>query len=295
MQKTVQHSIWGSFGQKMTDYKLLVKLRLTQVVIFSAVMAYLIAIVGDINWINIIFLSIGGFCVTGAANALNEVLERDYDKLMKRTANRPLATGRMSVSEGVLTAGILCLVGIVFLGLFNPIASLLGMVSLVIYAFVYTPLKRVSPLAIVVGAIPGALPVMIGCVAFEGSITPLAWALFGIQFIWQFPHFLAIGWLGHEDYIKAGYKMLPSEKPDSSVGKQAFLYALLLLPIGCMPFVVGITGIISAVIITILGIGYAYYSWQLYKKCTREAALQLMYCSFFYLPMALIILWLDKI
>lgn len=287
----------SGLSQKINDYKMLVKVRLSMLVVFSAVMAFLIASTGAINWTGVAILALGGFLVTGASNALNQVLEKNFDSLMKRTANRPIPSGRMSSSEAVLAAGFMSLFGIVLLALFNPWTALLGTISLIMYAFVYTPMKRVSPIAVFIGAIPGALPMMIGCVAFEGELTALALVLFGIQFFWQFPHFWAIAWVGHEDYTNAGYRLIPSKDGnlDSNTGWQSFIYALMLIPVSVAPYFMGITGIVSAVILAVLGIGYAYFGWDLYKKCTKEAALKLMFSSFFYLPIALIVLWLDKI
>lgn len=289
--------ILSGLTQKMTDYSLLFKLRLSLLVVFSAVVAYLIAAQGTIDWFAVAILGLGGFLITAAANTLNQVLERDFDKLMNRTANRPLATGRMGVSEAVLIAGFLSLLGIMLLATFNPWTALLGTISLIAYAFVYTPMKRVSPIAVLIGAIPGALPTAIGVVAFEGTITPLAIVLFGIQFFWQFPHFWAIAWVGHEDYSKAGFQLLPSKSGelDENVGFQSLIYALLLLVVSWMPYVLGVTGLVSAFVLTILGIVYTYYSYALYKKCTKQAALKLMFCSFFYLPIALLVLLVDKI
>jgi len=195
--------------QKIQDYKLLVKFGLNMFVVFSAAAAYLTTIQTPINWAKVLTLSLAGFLITGAANALNEVLERDFDKMMNRTANRPLAAGRMNSSEAVLAAGIMSLIGLSLLAMFNPLTVFLGSLSLISYAFVYTPLKRVSPIAVLIGAIPGALPVMIGSVAATGVLTPLAIALFAIQFLWQFPHFWAIAWIADEDY-KSHYPTIES-------------------------------------------------------------------------------------
>ena len=194
---------------KVRDYILLVKLRLSLVVVVSSILGYMVVANGNGNWVDLLLLAAGGFLVTSAANALNQVLEKDFDILMTRTANRPVATGRMKASEAVMFAGLSCLLGIVVLATFNPLTALLGMLSLIIYAFVYTPLKRYSTLAVAVGAIPGALPVMIGATAFSGTLTLFAFCLFAIQFLWQFPHFWSIGYLGFDDYKKAGYKLLP--------------------------------------------------------------------------------------
>ena len=296
--RTISTSIFSVASQKLTDYKLLVKFRLSVLVVFSSIMAFLlVSSTTSLNWIAVIALIVGGMLVTGAANALNQVLERDYDKLMTRTANRPLPAGRMSVSEAVIAAGFMSMFGIIILSLFNPMTGLLGMVSLILYAFIYTPMKRVSPIAVVIGAIPGALPTMIGCVAFEGQMTLLAIVLFGIQFLWQFPHFYAIAWLSFEDYSKAGFHLLPSKRgvKDENAGRQSFYYTLLLLPLSIMPYLMGISGIASAVFVFMMGLVYAYYSWAFFKKCTREAARKVMFCSFFYLPFVLIALYIDKI
>lgn len=266
-------------------------------VVFSAAMAYLIALQGNINWTVFLALCIGGFLVTGASNTLNQVLERDTDPLMKRTANRPLAAGRMNVSEAILIAGFSSMFGITFLAFINPWTAVLGTLSLILYSFLYTPMKRISPIAVFIGAIPGALPTMIGCVAAQGELTTLALVLFGIQFMWQFPHFWAIAWVGHEDYSNAGFRLLPSKdgERDYSAGLQSFYYALMLVIVSLAPYFMGITGITSAIVVGLLGAVYAGYSWNLYKKCTKDAALKLMFSSFVYLPIALIALVIDKI
>lgn len=293
----VRNSVQSSLKQKLTDYAQLIKLRLSLLVVFSSVMAYLIAGQGFINWTGVVILTLGGLLVTGAANTLNQVLERDTDKLMKRTAERPLAAGRMTVSEAVLAAGFMSLFGIMLLAMFNAWAALLGMISLICYAFVYTPMKRITPFAVVVGAIPGALPMMIGCVAMEGGLTTLAIALFGLQFMWQFPHFWAIAWLAFDDYSNAGFHLLPSKRgvKDKNAGLQSFIYALILIPVSLVTFFMGLTGVISAGIVLISGLIYAYFGWDFYKKCTRESALRLMFSSFFYLPIVLFALFFDKI
>ncbi|MCF8279922.1 MAG: heme o synthase [Bacteroidales bacterium] len=284
-------------SQKVRDFGELVKFKLSLTVVYSAVMAYLIAAEGSINWFSVLILSLGGFCVAGAANALNQVLERDFDKLMTRTANRPLATGRMTVSEAVLAAGILSIIGLMMLALFNPWASFFGVIALLSYAFLYTPMKRISPSAVAVGALPGALPMLIGCVAFQGELTSLALTLFLLQFFWQFPHFGAISWLGFEDYQKAGFKFVVAKdgKQDPSIGLQGVFYALCLVPVGLVPFYTNVTGVISAAIVSILALVYAWFGWNLYRQSDRKAAVQLMFFSFFYLPIALTALWLDKI
>lgn len=290
-------SLISSFGRKVQDYKLLVKLRLSLTVVFSSVMAYLIAMGGRLEWWPLVALSLGGFLVTGAANTLNQVLERDYDSLMQRTANRPLAAGRMKTSEAVLAAGLMSLLGIMLLALFNLWASFFGTLALVTYAFLYTPLKRISPIAVVVGAVPGALPTLIGAVAAEGAVTSLGLSLFALQFFWQFPHFWSIGWLGFDDYQRAGYKLLPTQdgKRDRNTGLQSFLYALLLLPVAMLPYYLGATGLWSLVGVLALTIGYAIFSWIFYRKNDRASALKLMFFSFLYIPGSLLMFFFDKI
>ncbi len=284
-------------GQKVRDYRMLVKFRLSLTVVFSSIMAYLIAADGTINGLAVGVLALGGLLVTGAANALNQVLEKDYDKLMKRTAERPLAKGRMSVSEAVMAAGFMSVIGIILLALFNVWAAFFGTLALMSYAFLYTPMKRISPVAVVIGAFPGALPTLIGCVAAQGTLTFLGLALFAIQFFWQFPHFWSIGWLGYEDYHRAGYKLLPSKdgQQDRNTGWQSFLYALFLIPVGLLPYFIGAAGLISAGVVVVLTAGYAYLAWNFYQQNDRKAALRLMFFSFIYNPLTLLVLFLDKI
>jgi protoheme IX farnesyltransferase len=283
--------------QKITDYGVLMKFKLSLTVVFSAVMAYVVA-ADAVNWVGLLILTLGGFFVTGAASALNQVLEKDFDKMMKRTENRPIPSGRMNNSEAVLVAGISSLIGVTLLCFFNPLTAFLGMVSLILYAFVYTPAKRVSNISVTIGAIPGALPVLIGCTAAQnGELTWLGLALFGIQFLWQFPHFWAIAWLGHEDYTFAGFKLLPNSKNErnAQVGLQAMIYALVLVPVSFVPYYLGATGIISAIVLTIMALLMAYFGWNLSKKCDRTAARKLMFASLVYLPVILTALVLDKI
>ena len=283
--------------QRLKDFQLLVKLRLSLTVVFSSVMAFLIASSESIEWQHIFILGLGGFLVTGAANILNEVLEKDFDKLMKRTADRPLAAGRMQVADAVMAAGFMSMSGITLLALFNPWTAFLGMLSLVTYSFVYTPMKRISPTAVVVGAIPGALPTLIGCVAAQGELTLLGWSLFAIQFLWQFPHFWSIGWLGFEDYKKAGYKLFPEKngKQDTSPALQAFVYALLLIPTGLLPYYLGASGIVSAILVGIMSVAYAWFALGFYRQNDRKSALQLMFFSFIFIPVSLIVLYIDKL
>jgi len=286
------------FGQRLRDFLMLVKFRLSVTVVFSSVIAYLIAAPGAISWIALVVLAAGGFLVTAAANTLNQVLEKDYDRLMKRTEDRPLAAGRMKIADAVLAAGFMSLFGISFLALFNPWTAFFGTFALVSYAFVYTPMKRVSPGAVLIGAIPGALPTLIGCVAAQGELTWLGLVLFAIQFCWQFPHFWSIAFLGYEDYARAGYKSVPETngKIDvSKLGWQALLYALALVPLALLPAYLGATGWLSGVIVAILGAIYSYFAWRFLQVPARKTALQRMFFSFGYIPLSLLLYWGDKI
>ncbi|MBK6667586.1 MAG: protoheme IX farnesyltransferase [Saprospiraceae bacterium] len=278
---------------KLADYALLVKLKLSLVVVVSSVLGYLIVSDGNGLFIDIIKLVIGGFLVTGAANAINQVLEKDFDILMTRTANRPVATGRMKSSEAIMFAGISCLIGISILASFNPITAFLGMLSLIIYAFVYTPLKRYSTSAVAVGAIPGALPVLIGATAFDANISMYAFCLFIIQFLWQFPHFWSIGFVGFEDYKKAGYKLVPSdgEKIDRNLGWSSMVYATLIIPVVLVLYVFGNVSVFSTILVIFLTLAYMFLSYNLQKNFDRAAALKLMF-FFFFLPSVLISYWL---
>ena len=286
----------SAFGQKISDYKQLAKFRLTATVVFTSVMAYIIAAPFGVNWMVALLLASGGFLVTAAANALNQVLEKDFDKLMTRTKNRPVAAGRMTVSEAVLSAGFMSLIGIILLALVNHWVAFLGTLSLVIYAFIYTPLKRVSTIAVAVGAVPGALPMLIGVAAAEGQITTFALMLFAIQFLWQFPHFWAIGWVGFDDYKKAGYKLIPAVngERDPQIGWHSFIYAMFLaLVCGSLPLL-SLTGIGAGIFLVLLSLGYAYFGLNLYRNKDRKSAMQLMFSSFAYLPLVILILFLDK-
>ncbi|MBK9566875.1 MAG: protoheme IX farnesyltransferase [Saprospiraceae bacterium] len=269
---------------------MLVKMRLSIVVVFSSLMGYFIASGGDATFAKGILLAFGGLLVTFAANALNQVLEKDFDILMTRTADRPVATGRMKSSEAVMFSGLACLVGISILALFNPVTALLGMISLIIYAFVYTPLKRYSTLAVAVGAIPGALPVMIGFAAHDATITYMALSIFIIQFLWQFPHFWSIGFLGFDDYNRAGYKLLPvrDERIDRNLGLSSMFYALLSLPVAVFMFMYLNVSFTSTIIVCIAGLIYMLFSYQLHKHFDRPSAMKLMFYSFLYLPIVLL-------
>ncbi len=281
-----REAIYTGIGQKVKDYILLTKLRLSLLVIFSSAIGYLMVPHVGIDWIKICWLLLGGLLTTSGSNALNQVSEKDYDKLMTRTANRPLPTGRMSVTEALLAAGICGVGGILILWYnFNVMAALLSAVALLSYAFIYTPLKRISPIAVFVGAIPGALPPLIGWVAATGSISNEALILFAIQFLWQFPHFWAIAWVCYDDYIKAGFKLLPSKEGRNKFSAlQNIVYILVLIPVSIIPMSLHMTSWVSTGIVLFAGVLFLIPAIKLYRECTMKAARQLMFMSFFYLP-----------
>jgi protoheme IX farnesyltransferase len=292
-----QVGIWDGFVQSIVDFGLLVKFKLTLLVLFSAVMSYAIAGNGAVNGTLMVLLALGGFLVTGAANALNQVLERDFDVLMPRTANRPVATGRMSVSKAVLLAGLMALAGIIILSAFNPLTGFLGTLSLISYAFVYTPMKRSTPLAVVVGAVPGALPLIIGCVAYEGYVSSTAMLLFSLQFLWQFPHFWAVAWLADEDYKKAGFYLLPSRngEKDQTTGLLSLVFCLLMVGNASVGYWMGEMGLTAMLVLNALNLYWAWHCWKLYRSCSREAARAQMFMSFLHLPVSLVVLLLDRV
>jgi protoheme IX farnesyltransferase len=259
-------------------------------VVFTSVLGFFIASSGNISFFNILFLSVGGFLVTASANALNQVLEKDYDILMARTANRPLAAGRMKVADAVLFAGLACVIGVSMLAMFNPLTAVLGMISLMIYSFVYTPLKRYSSLAVAVGAIPGALPVLIGCTAAEGRLSILAFGLFFIQFFWQFPHFWSIGFLGFEDYKKAGFKFIPEDEGtiERSIALNGLAYTLAILPILFYFYYLGYLSFSMTIVSSVLTLGFAWMSYSFHRKFDKKSALAVMFYSFIYMPILLI-------
>ncbi|TVP50985.1 MAG: protoheme IX farnesyltransferase [Mongoliibacter sp.] len=279
-------------------YLELIKLRLSALVTFSAGFGFILGDTGSMfSWGAFFALIAGGFLITGASGAANEILEKDYDKLMKRTENRPLPMKQISLQEAYWFTTITAILGISILWIFtNPLTTLLGVLSMVLYIFVYTPLKRVGPIAVFVGAIPGAMPPLLGWTAATGSISVEALIIFGIQFIWQFPHFWAIAWVGDEDYKNAGFKLLPSGgKKDLNTAIQIMIYTLFLIPLGLLPMYFGLTGINSAVIVTICGVLFLAQTFSLMRDCSRKSALKIMFGSFLYLPIVQIAFLLDKV
>jgi protoheme IX farnesyltransferase len=272
---------------KLRDYAAFMKFRLASLVVFSAAIGYT-AMVDKINWAQMGWLVLGGFLVTGASNGFNQILEKELDRLMNRTQNRPLPQERMSVNEAFILAALTGICGVAILWIFmNPLSGLLGLLALLLYTVVYTPLKRVTPFAVFVGAFPGAIPPLLGCVAATdgfGSVPLLGWIMFAGQFMWQFPHFWAIAWVLDEDYKKAGFRMLPSGGRDKSSAFQVLVYTLFLYPISLMPVMFHFSGFVSSLVISFCSIYFLYQAYVLYKECTVEAARKLMFGSFFYLP-----------
>lgn len=281
---------------RMNAYAQLAKVRLSLLVVFSSIMAFLFEGV-SYTWMSIVMLSLGGFLVTVASNTINQILEKETDKMMNRTNNRPLPTGELSVIEATIFAGLNGVVGIAILSFyFNPLAGLLASLSLLTYAFIYTPFKKISPAAVFIGAVPGALPLLIGSTAAVGHITLSGFALFAIQFLWQMPHFWAIAWLLNEDYKKGGFTLLPSGKGKSrDAALQIIPYNLLLIVFSVVPFVIGTVGYYSLIIALITGFIFLYTAIQLCIDLSDKSAKKLMFASFFYVPIVQIAFVLDKI
>ncbi len=277
------------------DIAMLIKFRLTALVVMTSLFSYLI-VASNFNWLEFIFLSMGGFAITSAANILNEILEKEPDSLMSRTLDRPVAANRLSVTNALLLSGVLLVIGILMLGMLHPLVSFLGVLSLVLYVFLYTPMKRYTPASLVVGAIPGAMPMLIGAVAAQKEITMIGMVLFTIQFLWQFPHFLAIGFLGFEDYKRAGFKNVPEKdgQVDRMIGMHAMIYTAFLLGIVILPFnlnVVTIWGVGLGVVLTVL---YLLTAFLFHLKFDRKTALIMMLSSFAYLPLILTLFWIFR-
>ena len=283
--------------RKLKDYQQLMKLNLSMLVVFSSVVGYVIIPDVKVEFINVLYLFIGGSLVTAAANAGNEILERNTDKLMRRTMLRPLPDARMTVLEATLFCVITLLAGLSILYLkFNPLSALLSLLCFVVYVAIYTPMKKVSPLSVLIGAFPGSLPCLIGWVAGTNHLGSMAaWTLFIIQFFWQFPHFWSIAWIGHEDYEKAGMKMLPRiEKVGYFTAFQCVLYSAVLIPLSALPMVVGLGGWISVVGLGLAALWFLYNSLNFLKDNSDAMARKVMFASFVYLPIVLITLVLDK-
>jgi protoheme IX farnesyltransferase len=280
--------------------------------VFSASITFLIGskiqidrgISAGINWTNWLILIIGGFLVTAAANCFNEIIEKDLDKLMDRTKDRPMPAERMTTGQGLVLGLIMGIAGTWLLGKLNLETGLISVFSILLYAFAYTPLKQKSPIAVFVGAIPGALPPLIGYIAAIGGQSEIGYVpvdyliaiiLFSIQFVWQFPHFWAIAWVLDDDYKKAGFRLLPTKKRDKVSAVMTFISTLVLIPVSLLPTFFGFGGHYIAAVSIIAGLAFSYFAYQLMLKMDLPSAKKVMFCSFFYIPLVQLVLLFDLI
>ncbi len=286
-----------SLKHRLKDYAQLMKFRLSLSVVFSSAMGYLLACKTGIVWADFINLCLGGLLIVGASNGINQIIERDYDKLMTRTENRPMATQRLGLVEASIFCLILGVSGVLFLGVYlNQLTGLLGLLSLISYAFVYTPLKRVTSWSVHVGAFPGATSPMIGWVAYTGTIDTGAIILFVFQLVWQFPHFWSIAWILNDDYKKAGYNMLPSKGGrNKNSALQSLLFAIALLPVCFAMYYFNYVGIYSTLLAAAVTLFFIYTAFALYRTLAIKEAKRLMFTSFFYFPVIFIAFLIDKL
>jgi len=294
---SISNSASFAFASKVKDYFQLIKFTLSFTVVFSCVVCYLLSPNVQFNLQSVLLLFVAGMLITGSANAINQIEEKDTDALMKRTANRPVTAGRMRVNEAWAFAIITGIAGTILMWYyFNFLSAILGVFSLLLYAFVYTPLKKINSISVLVGAFPGALPCLIGWVAGTGRFGAGGWILFGIQFLWQFPHFWAIAWVAHKDYEKAGFKLLPGrEGPTKFTALQSIIYSMLMIPVGMLPFYFHISGSISLWILFACNLTMVYLSVRLFIQMNIEAARKVMFGSYFYLAIVFLSLLFDKV
>lgn len=257
-----------------------------------------------INWTNWLILIVGGFLVTGAANCFNEIIEKDLDKLMVRTKDRPMPAGRMTTGQGLVLGLIMGMGGTSLLLQLNLETGLLSVFSILLYAFAYTPLKQKSPIAVFVGAIPGAFPPLIGYIAAIGGQSPVGYVavdyqiacmLFLIQFVWQFPHFWSIAWVLDDDYKKAGFRLLPTKKRDRTSAAFTFVSTLILIPVSLLPTILGFGGYYIAGVSLVAGLLFSYYGYLLLTRMDLPSARKVMFCSFFYIPLVQLVLLFDLV
>ncbi|MES2376305.1 MAG: heme o synthase [Bacteroidota bacterium] len=293
---------------KWADFSKLIKFRLTFLVVFSASISFIIAVKANggntwgslystTMWINWLKLVAGGFLVTAAANCFNEVIEVDLDKLMKRTMDRPMPAGRMTTGQGLVLGLGMGMAGTYILGTLNILTGLLSVLSILLYAFVYTPLKRKSPVAVFVGAIPGAFPALIGYVAGQphGRIDEIALILFSIQFVWQFVHFWAIAWVLDDDYKLAGFRLLPTQNRDKASAVITVIFAIILVPVSLLPTIYGYGGYYVGGVSLVCSLIFLYQAIGLLRTLQIAEARKLMFGSFFYLPVVQLMFLFDFI
>ena len=297
MNSTVISNSKISTKTLISDLRQLLKVGLSLSVVFSSIAGYLLA-AETVSFYILILLSLGGFFMVGASNAFNQIIEKDTDSLMQRTKNRPLPTGRMTVNFALTIAIVFTISGLGILYSINPKTALFGAISIFLYTCVYTPLKSVTPLTVFVGAIPGAIPFMLGWVAATGNFGIEAGFLFMIQFFWQFPHFWAIGWLQYEEYKKAGFSMLPMNSKNEAAVKQIILYTVIMIIVSIAP-VLKVTGDfyiypLTAIIVALLGGIMLFYGIKLYKSQLNTDARKLMLASVLYITLVQIVYVFDK-
>ena len=287
-----------SLGEKLKEIAALFKLRLTSLVVFSALLGYWMGLpTGGFDLTGAALLFAAGLLVTGASNALNQVLEVEADSLMKRTADRPLVRGTVGMTEAIIISLVVGASGVLLLwARFGPLTGILGLLSLFMYVVLYTPMKKLSAWSVFVGAFPGAFPPMLGYVAATGHFGLGPGLLFAMQFMWQFPHYWAIAWVLHEDYQLAGYHMLPSKGGrDGYTSWLILLYTLFVIPVGMLPWVFGFTGIWSAIIAVVCGLVMLVPAMRLFRSRDKKDARKLMFASFIYLPVVQIAYVIDKL
>lgn len=299
-KNTISNSTSFALASKAKDYFLLIKFTLSFMVVFSTVVSYLLAPNIRFDLLQVLLLFAGGMLVTGSANAINQILEKDTDAMMMRTAKRPLASGRMTVKEAWIFVVVSAVLGCYIMYTFSLEAALLSLFSLLLYGFVYTPLKKINSIAVLVGAVPGALPCLIGWVASFGEGQENSWTggwiLFAIQFLWQFPHFWAIAWVAHKDYSAAGFKLLPSDKgPTKFTALQTIMYSVMMIPVGILPYYYQLSGMTSMWILLGCNLFMVFASIQLFRKMDVASARKVMFSSYFYLMIVLLSLYADKV
>lgn len=297
MKTAVEPAKKISWSMLFADLKEITKVRLAISVVFSSIAGYLLGAY-EISFVSLLLLAFGGYCMVGASNAFNQIIEKDLDALMKRTKNRPIPSGRMSVNLAMAIAITLTILGVITLYLLNPKTAMFGAISIFLYTSVYTPLKTITPLSVFVGALPGAIPFMLGWVAATNEFGIEPGTLFMIQFFWQFPHFWALAWMLDEDYKKGGFKMLPTGKKDKGTALQIIMYTIWMIVISVIP-VLGITGrlqlsIVAAVIVFLLGTVMLFFSFKLYEGRDNISARKLMLASVSYITLIQIVYVLDK-
>lgn len=282
------------------DFKEITKAGLAISVVFSSIVGYLLGVSEELpfSWLTFVLLGIGGYCMVGASNVFNQIIEKDLDALMDRTKNRPLPSGRLSKQNAFVMGAVLTLVGLAILYSINPKTAMFGAISIFLYTSVYTPLKTITPLSVFVGAFPGAIPFMLGWVAATNNFGIEAGTLFLIQFFWQFPHFWAIGWFLYKDYEKAGFFMLPTGKQDKKTALQTILYTVWLIIASLLP-VSGFTGelqlsYVAAGVVLLLGLWMLYFAVKLYKEMDEKAARKLMLVSVSYISLLQLVYVIDK-